>query len=377
MTNQRQAITATEAYAASFPLILDIRFHAASTPTLPHATIVAPDDLIADPARFIGSMNDQVLIICDIGLRSGIVTEQLRALGYDSTISLDGGIQAWGAAGLPTVAPEGLTADAFSRYDRQLKLPGIGLSGQQALKAAHVAVVGAGGLGAPVLAYLAGAGVGHLTIIDSDDVEVSNLHRQPIFRTDEVGTGKAAAAAAFVSAMNPDVAVEAHPVRLGGKNAVNLLADHDIVVTCTDSSEATRAINSAAVSLRIPMVYGSVYRLEGQITVLDAREGPCYDCVFPDDVEGVALDCSIVGVLGPVTGVVGSMQATEAIKLITGVGASSIGHLYLYDAQAQSLDSLRIRKDAACGVCGSMSGETEESYSQKSYSRKIGRLPNP
>ncbi|MDK1011150.1 MAG: ThiF family adenylyltransferase [Actinomycetota bacterium] len=352
MTDRQPEVTATEAHAASFPLIFDIRSHASSTPTLPRATIVSTDDLINHPARFVGSVDDPVLIICDIGVRSRVVTDQLRTMGYGGAVSLEGGIESWTAAGFPTVAPEGLTADAFRRYDRQIKLPGLGVPGQQALMAARVAVVGAGGLGAPVLAYLAGAGVGHLTIIDSDSVEVSNLHRQPIFRSDEVGVSKAAAAAAFVSALNPDISAEPQAVRLSAESAVDLLEGHDIVVTSTDSLEATRAINAAAVNLRIPMVFGSVYRFEGQIAVLDARDGPCYDCVFPAGVDEGALDCSIVGVLGSVTGVVGAMQATEVIKLITGIGETSSGRLALYDARTRSLDSLRIRKNAACDTCG-------------------------
>lgn len=351
MPDQPPAMNATEADACSFSLILDIRPHARSTPTLPRALPAPTDDLLDNPARFIEKMEDLVLIVCDIGLRSGVVADQLRVLGYGGAVSLHGGIEAWTATGLPTVSPEGLSADSFSRYDRQIKLPGLGVSGQRALGAARVTVVGAGGLGSPVLAYLAGAGVGHLTIIDSDIVEVSNLHRQPMYCTDNIGAPKARVAAAFVTALNPTIDVAVNSVRLDSTNAVDLLTGCEIVVACSDNLETTRAINVAAILSGVPMVFGSVYRFEGQIAILDASKGPCYECVFPDRAGITALNCSIVGVLGPVTGVVGALQATEVIKLITGVAEPSIGVLGLYDARSQSLDSVTIRKNLACTVC--------------------------
>jgi molybdopterin/thiamine biosynthesis adenylyltransferase/rhodanese-related sulfurtransferase len=343
---------APEAHRAAFTLIFDIRALAASTPTVPTARPVSADELTSNPDRFIDSTETPLLIVCDIGVRSAVVTAQLRAGGYGRAVSLEGGMEAWTATGLPLDSPMGLTPEEYRRYDRQLKLPDFGVAGQQALRDARVAVVGAGGLGAPVLAYLAACGVGHLTIIDSDDVEVSNLHRQPIYRTRDVGAGKARTAAGFVTALNPEVTVEARSLHLDDANALEALEGHDIVVTCTDSFDTAHAINTAAVELGIPLVFGSVYRTEGHLAVFDARSGPCYACVFPSDSDGSALSCSIVGVLGPVTGVIGSMQAGEVVKLLTDIEGSTGGRLGLYDARTQTMDSVSVRKNPACRVCG-------------------------
>jgi len=352
MTNSPQSISPFEVRGAAFTLILDIRSLAASTPSIRDAVPVTADELASDPEQFIPSTATRTLIVCDIGVRSAVVTDLLRAVGYGHAVSLDGGMEGWLDAGLPVEAPAGLTPEQYRRYDRQIKVPDFGVTGQQALNRAGVAVVGAGGLGAPVLAYLAGVGVGRITVIDSDNVEVSNLHRQPIYTAGDVGSRKAGTAASFISALNPTVKVDGLALRLDGANAEEVLAGHDIVVTCTDSFETAHAINAAAVDLGIPMVFGSVYRTEGQLSVFDATAGPCYACVFPSDREGSAQNCSIVGVLGPVTGVIGSMQAAEVVKLVTGIGVPSIGKLGLYDASTQTMDTVTIHKNRACTVCG-------------------------
>ncbi len=352
MTGPNQSITPREAAAGSFDIIIDIRTHGGSTPTLPGALLITAHNLTSDPARFIPNRDAPVLIVCDIGMRSLTVVEQLHGAGYVASISLEGGMEEWIAQDLPVVTPEGLSTAEFRRYDRQLKLPGVGVAGQLDLQRARVAVVGAGGLGTPVLAYLAGAGVGNLTIVDSDRIEVSNLHRQPIYTTQDVGAGKARAAASFVKALNPEITVTPISERLDSSNAPDLLAHHDVVVTCTDSFDTTHAINQAALHHRIPMVFGSVYRFEGQLGVFDAQNGPCYACVFPQHTGGTSLDCSIVGVMGPVTGVIGGMQAAEVMKLLTCIGDPIIGRLHLYDSRTQILDSVQIRKNPACTMCG-------------------------
>ncbi len=352
MEDTSPSIQPIEVQDTDFDAILDIRPHASSTPTLPGAVAVSADLLAANPSGFISTKSDSLLIICDIGVRSATTTNGLRSAGYISAVSLDGGIEAWIAAGLATEAPEGLSPEDYIRYDRQLKLPGFGVTGQQALRDARVAIVGVGGLGAPVLAYLAGAGVGHMTIIDSDRVEASNLHRQPIYAMDDVGRTKSEAAAEYAAALNPVVEIATRTARIDETNAVELLEDHDVVVTCTDSFDTAHAINAAAVELGIPMVFASVYRTEGQLAVFDAQAGSCYACVFPEDSGGTGLDCSIVGVLGPVTGAIGSMQATEVVSLITGLGRPSVSKLTLYDALAQTMDSVAIHKKPNCPVCG-------------------------
>jgi len=352
MTDSSARVESIEASSLKFDLVVDVRPHALSTPTVSGAVAVTADRLLSNPSQFIGSNDDLVLVVCDIGLRSAIVTDQLRSIGYGSAISLDGGIESWIEAGLPTTSPEGLSRDDYARYDRQLKLPGFGIPGQQALASARVAIVGVGGLGSPVLGYLAAAGVGHLTIIDSDDVELSNLHRQPIYTTGDVGIAKSEAAASYAAALNPTIEITASTARIDPSNAEAALRGHDIVVTCTDSFDTAHAINRAAVLLGIPMVFGSVYRTEGQLAVFDAGSGPCYACVFPSQSNDPGLDCSIVGVLGPVTGVIGSMQATETIKLVVGSTSINTGSLVLYDSESQSIDRLTLRKDVACATCG-------------------------
>jgi molybdopterin/thiamine biosynthesis adenylyltransferase/rhodanese-related sulfurtransferase len=352
MSSKAASIGPNDAHRTEFDAVFDIRPHASSTPTIGGAQLVPGDRLTASPTDFIASKTDSVLIVCDIGLRSAVVTELLLSAGYEFAVSLDGGLERWTSASLPTEAPQGLSRDEFLRYDRQLKLPSIGVAGQRALAESRVAIVGAGGLGAPVISYLCGAGIGHLTIIDSDRVEVSNLHRQPIYTMRDVGRHKSETAAAYAVALNPTIEVSPVTARIDGSNAVELLGDHDVVVTCTDSFDTAHAINRAAVDMGIPMVFGSVYRTEGQFSVFDASTGPCYACVFPSDRGGFAMDCSIVGVLGTVTGIVGSIQATETIKLITDAESSIVGSLGLYDAQTQTIDSLVVRKNPSCAVCG-------------------------
>ena len=352
MKGSQARIQAIEASGTDFDLVIDVRPHAKSTPTVSGAVAIAADRLLSDPSQFIGSDDDSVLVVCDIGLRSAIVTDRLRSAGYLRAVSLDGGIESWIAAGLSTRSPEGLSRDDYARYDRQLKLPEVGIPGQQALAGARVAIVGVGGLGAPVLGYLAAAGVGHLTIIDSDAVELSNLHRQPIYTTNDVGRAKAEVAASYAAALNPTIDIVSSTIRIDRTNVRNALVGNDVVVTCTDSLETTHAINRASVGMGIPMVFGSVYRTEGHLAVFDARSGPCYACVFPNELGEPGQDCSIVGVLGPVTGVIGSMQAVETIKVIIGSGDVDTACLVLYDARSQSIDKLRIEKVASCATCG-------------------------
>lgn len=357
MTGTPHRIRPADVHDAAFSAVLDIRPHALSTPTLPNATPVSAELLTSDPADFIADMSSPILVVCDAGVRSDVVATQLNLSGYENVASLEGGIAAWMDAGLPTRSPAGLSADEYVRYDRQLKLPDFGIPAQRAILDARIAIVGVGGLGSPVLSYLAGAGVGAITIIDSDSVEVSNLHRQPIYSMHDVGKPKADAAATYAAALNPTIDVVAVTQRIDEANVTDTLADHDAVVTCTDSFDTAHAINGAAVELGIPMVFGSVYRTEGQFSVFDAQEGPCYACVFPPGRETQGLDCSIVGVLGPVTGVVGSFQAIETLKIAAGLDRSIAGTLKIYDAQSETIESLTVRKDPTCTVCAITSVE--------------------
>jgi molybdopterin/thiamine biosynthesis adenylyltransferase/rhodanese-related sulfurtransferase len=335
-----------------FDLLIDVRPHASTSPSIGHATIVDLSDLITEPGTWLPSPKARILIICDIGLRSGIAAEHLADLGYEHTLSLAGGIDAWRQAGLPLLDTEGLTSSQLERYDRHLKLAGVGTPGQRSLLDATVTVVGAGGLGSPAIMYLAAAGVGTIRIIDDDDVDASNLQRQTIHSLHDVGSPKASSAAEFVSRLNPDVSVTAVHDRLSPANATSLLSGSAVIVDASDNFDTRYAINDAAVELGIPVVFASVYAMEGQVAVFDSRTGPCYRCIFPEPPDGaIPLDCTTIGVLGSITGTLGSMQATEAIKLITGAGSPLSGTLVLYDAAAPSYTSLTVERDPYCPVC--------------------------
>ncbi|MEO6395039.1 MAG: HesA/MoeB/ThiF family protein [Devosia sp.] len=233
-----------------------------------------------------------------------------------------------------------LSADEARRYARHLVLKDLGGGGQQKLKAAKVLVIGAGGLGSPVIAYLAAAGIGTIGIVDDDQVALSNLQRQMIHRSDAVGSGKAASAAQFVAGLNPDVNVTVHAVRLVAENAAGLLAGYNVVLDGSDSFATRRDVARSAATLGIPLVAGAVSTLDGQVTVF-APGGPQFSDLYPDEMDESELpSCELVGVLGPVTGVIGTLMAMEAIKLIAGIGAPLIGRLLVYDGRGAKFSEI-------------------------------------
>lgn len=241
----------------------------------------------------------------------------------------------------------------FSRYARHLVLPEVGHAGQELLLRSSVAIVGAGGLGSPVIQYLAAAGVGRLCVIDHDLVDESNLQRQVIHRTDGVGTSKARSAAAAVAALNPGVQVDVVEERLSSANALSVLDPYDVVVDGTDNFATRYLISDAGVLLGKPVVYGSIFRFEGQASVFDARKGPCYRCLYPaPPPPEMAPDCGDAGVLGVLPGLIGTIQATETLKLLLGIGDPLIGRLILVDALRMEMREMRFEKDRACPTCG-------------------------
>ena len=254
----------------------------------------------------------------------------------------------------PLTAPgPPLRRPQVQRYSRHLLLDEMGDTGQRRLAAARVLVVGAGGLAAPVVSYLAAAGVGHLTVVDDDVVELSNLQRQVLYATEDVGRSKAEATRAVVARANPDVEVDAVGERFGPPNALQLASEHDVVVDATDNFETRYLLNDTCVLLRLPLVWASVERFAGRAAVWSAGEGPCYRCVFPDQPPaGSVPSCAEAGVLGAVPGVLGGIQATEVIKLVLGIGEPLIGRLLVHDALAQSWDTLPVAADPGCPVCG-------------------------
>jgi sulfur-carrier protein adenylyltransferase/sulfurtransferase len=244
------------------------------------------------------------------------------------------------------------------RYSRQVALPEVGVEGQRRLGEARVLVVGAGGLGAPVLTYLAAAGVGTLGIVDSDCVETSNLHRQVLFDTADVGAAKTEAAARRILRLNPGVRVQTHPVRLTSANAVAILQGYDIVVDATDNFPSRYLLSDACAARGVPDVYGSISRFDGQVSVFCHAGGPCYRCLFPEPpAEGVVPSCDEGGVIGVLPGIIGTIQAAEAIKLIIGRGSPLSGRILLFDALGMSFRELRVERSPGCPACGARRGE--------------------
>jgi adenylyltransferase/sulfurtransferase len=245
-----------------------------------------------------------------------------------------------------------LDAEQLDRYSRHVIMDDVGPAGQAALLDASVLVVGAGGLGSPVIQYLAAAGVGRLGIADADTVERSNLQRQVIHRDDDVGRPKVDSAAEFVTGLNPDVTVERHAVRVTADNVNSLVGDYDVVVDASDNFPTRFLLNDACVLADTPLVHGAVYRFEGQATTIEGGQ-PCYRCLFPEaPPEGAVPDCATAGVLGVLPGTIGAIQATEVVKLVVGEGDSLAGRLLVYDAQQLTTEEVPIAAAPDCPVCG-------------------------
>jgi molybdopterin/thiamine biosynthesis adenylyltransferase/rhodanese-related sulfurtransferase len=243
--------------------------------------------------------------------------------------------------------------DQFERYRRHLSLPEVGAAGQQALFDAKVLLIGAGGLGCPAALYLAAAGIGRLGLVDFDVVDASNLQRQVLYGTADVGRLKVDVASERIAAMNPDVEVVKHPVQLTSENAMELFADYDVVIDGSDNFPTRYLSNDACVLLGKPNVHGSIFRFDGQASVFDARHGPCYRCLYPEPPPpGAVPSCAEGGVLGVLPGLIATIQATETVKIVTGIGEPLYGRLIQYDALQMEFNEFRLKKDPACPVCG-------------------------
>lgn len=297
-----------------------------------------------------------VMLICESGRRSLAAADELRALGYANVSSVAGGLAQWRRAGLPVSAPHAGAGLDWERYARQVALPEIGEAGQRRLRASRILLVGAGGLGSPAALYLAAAGVGHLAIVDDDLVERSNLHRQVLHRDGDAGTPKVQSAIATLRSLNPAIDVAGSAVRIDPSNARRLIAGHDVVIDGSDNFATRYAVNDACVALGVPNVHGSVFRFEGQVTVLwpgrSAGRGPCYRCLYPAaPPPELAPSCAEAGVLGVVPGVIGMLQAAEALKIVLGIGDVLVGRLLQYDALRGRFDEFEVTRDPACASC--------------------------
>ncbi len=297
----------------------------------------------------------EILLLCSRGARSLLAGQTLRAMGYSNVCSVAGGFVRWKSEHLPVAMAEDVDADVLERYARQLKLPEVGPEGQARLAAAHVVILGAGGLGAPAALYLAGAGVGQLTLIDHDRVERSNLHRQILHADARVGMLKTESARMSLAALNPRVQVDIRSERLCAANVEGLLAGADIIVDGADNFPARYLLSAASRRLGLPLVYGALERFSGQVSVFDPRreDSPCYRCLFPEPPAAAdAPNCSEAGVLGVLPGMIGLLQATETLKLILGLGTPLIGRLLRFDALAMRFGELRLPRNPHCPGCG-------------------------
>ena len=246
-----------------------------------------------------------------------------------------------------------LTREELARYARHVILPDVGVDGQRRLKGARVLLVGAGGLGSPAAMYLAAAGIGTLGIVDGDDVDASNLQRQILHDTPSMGRPKVESARDRVKAINPNVSVDMHHVRLTSANALQILERYDVVLDGADNFPTRYLVNDACVLLGKPNAFGAIFRFEGQASVFGAKNGPCYRCIYPEPPPpGLVPSCAEAGVIGVLPGIVGTIQATETIKLILGVGETLVGRLLVYDAMRMTFRELKVPKDPECPVCG-------------------------
>ncbi|SFK92070.1 Molybdopterin or thiamine biosynthesis adenylyltransferase [Lysobacter sp. cf310] len=336
-------------------VLIDVReAHERAAGRAERALGVARTELETDPAS-VADRDAEVLLICQSGARSLLAAQALLEAGYARVASVDGGTARWIAEGLP-LAPPDAQADFYDRYSRHLRLPEVGEDGQRRLQAARVAMVGAGGLGSPAAYYLAAAGIGTLVLADDDRVDRSNLQRQILHTEARIGTPKVESARIALTALNPHIEVIAFPERIDSGNVERLIADADVVIDGADNFPVRYLLNDACVKLGKPLIYGAVHRFEGQTSVFDAGrqrgQAPCYRCLFPEPPPPEAApNCAEAGVLGVLPGVIGLLQATEAIKLILGVGEPLRGRLLHFDALGMRFRETRLRPDPGCAVC--------------------------
>jgi molybdopterin/thiamine biosynthesis adenylyltransferase/rhodanese-related sulfurtransferase len=311
----------------------------------------------------------RVLLYCRTDNRSSRSADALRTLGYGNVGVLRGGIVGWQEAGLPVVAPKGLDAEQRMRYSRHTLLPEVGVDGQLKLLNSKVLLIGAGGLGAPAAFYLSAAGVGTLGIVDDDVVDESNLQRQVIHNTQRVGMPKTESARLSVEALNPDVDVVEHRVRLDATNVLEIIHDYDVIVDGADNFPTRYLLNDASVRLRKPVVSASILAFDGQVSTFVPYEGPCYRCLYPvPPPPEMAPSCGAAGVLGVMAGVMGLLQANEVVKLVAGIGEPLIGRLLLYDSLTTRFTELKVKRDPDCPICGEAALEIPES--------ELGKFPD-
>src|SRR5262245_22359788 len=294
-----------------------------------------------------------IVVYCAGGTRSALAAKTLQDLGYADVYSMRGGFNEWKNNGFPFVTPEKVGKDQMARYSRHLRIPEVGEKGQLKLLKSKVLLVGAGGLGSPAGVYLAASGVGTLGLVDYDVVDESNLQRQILHWTSSVGMPKVDSARRTLFEVNPDVKVRTHNLRLDASNVLDILGQYDVIISGSDNFTTAYMVNDAAVMLKKPVAYGSIFRFDGQASTFIPYDGPCFRCLYstPTPPE-MAPSCDEAGVLGVLPGIIGMIQATETIKLLLNIGSTLSGRLLVYDALDMSFRQLKVRRDPNCTTCG-------------------------
>ncbi|MEX0973297.1 MAG: molybdopterin-synthase adenylyltransferase MoeB [Solirubrobacterales bacterium] len=375
-TQTKQQIEEIEAFEAAQEIeagdvvLIDTREpHEYQEAHLENGKLVPPGVLADEIAAAAPDKSARTIVYCRSGNRSYKAAEQLAALGYEDVASMAGGIVAWQEQGLPVVAASGMTAEQRDRYSRHTLLPEVGVDGQLKMLNAKVLLIGAGGLGAPTALYLAAAGIGTLGLVDDDVVDASNLQRQVIHNTERIGTPKTQSARLTIEALNPDVNVIEHNLRMTSSNIVELLSEYDVIVDGADNFPTRYLLNDASVRLRKPVVSASILSFDGQISTFVPFEGPCYRCLYPTPPPAeLAPSCSANGVLGVMAGTMGLLQANEVLKLVLGIGEPLIGRLLLFEALSTRFTELKVRRDPGCPICGPDAPEVPES--------ELGKFPD-
>jgi molybdopterin/thiamine biosynthesis adenylyltransferase/rhodanese-related sulfurtransferase len=325
---------------------------------LPNAMHIPRGHLESNIENRIADHDTPVVVYCASGVRSVFAADTMQTLGYTNVVHVAGGFGKWKNEDRPWAAPRRLTADQRNRYQRHLLLPEVGEEGQLKLLDSKVLLLGAGGLGSPAAMYLAAAGVGTIGIIDMDVVDESNLQRQILHNLDRIGDRKVDSAKKTLTLLNPDIDVVTYDVRLGADNIPDIIDGYDVIVDGTDNFPTRYLVNDASLLKRIPVVYGAIFRFEGQASVFDPYNGPCYRCLLPEPPPAeMAPSCAEAGVLGVLPGIIGSIQAMEAIKLLLGLGDPLRGRLLAYDALEESFRTFKVPRDPDCPACGPNAGE--------------------
>jgi len=314
--------------------------------SVPEALHIPRGILESNIENHIPDYEQPIVVMCASGVRSVFATETLHQMGYTTVVSMDGGFNQWKQIGLECENPYTLDSEQRSRYQRHLQLPEVGEGGQLKLLDAKVLLLGAGGLGSPAALYLAAAGIGTLGVIDMDVVDASNLQRQILHNVNRLGARKVDSAKETINLLNPEVNVITYDAQLNAGNIMEILEGYDVVVDGADNFPSRYLLNDASVKLGIPVVHGSIFRFEGQVTVFDPRDGVTYRDMQPQEpVENVVPNCAEAGVLGVLPGIVGSIQALEAIKLILNIGENLSGRLVVFDSLEMTFHEYEIKRD--------------------------------